>query len=202
MANNELTYKVTVAGTCFCVDPASGTKTTKPYMVEIILDKTIVDEMGPLSPFCKFWAPENMPLVVPGYRGLETHQVMSCESNTGSTIKDIRLMNVFDMESYIESRELPIELELYRDDAERLRQAITECEQDPTAFAKQQNRLMTLYGKSISLKNRLKSLNAPVISQQQEVATFKQEAPVAAATTVAEARPKGKTRTALPELGI
>lgn len=191
------TYLVTIEGSAFVTDPLTGIKGVKPYEVDVKFDKQTIDKYGALSAFCKFVAADLMPTILPGYKGLETHRVVKSVGIDGAVVRDIRLMNLFDMEVYIRDKELPIEIELYRDDPEKLRQAIEDYEKEPQAFLKAQKRNMELYGEHVATKNRIKALNAEIVPKAKTVAKHKVELEPVAAAAVPEKKASKKN-----ELGI
>jgi len=160
----DVIYTLTIEGTAFVRDPVTGVKSTKPYTVQVNMDREQVSE-GALSQFKRHWAPDNMKHILAGYEGLYEFKITNCVASDGSIPRDLKLMNRFDLLRHINNQEYDIIEELY-EDTDALRQAVMDYEADRAAYIAQQEKLMKLHGKSIRLRKRMAELNPPLTPKE------------------------------------
>lgn len=160
-------FKVRVAGDLAYKD--GDQEKSKPYDETVVMDQELIDQ-GALSMFVKHYGsqlfgsaqtPDGKPNPnrVTGFIRILTHQLISCRyaDNPNRPVGVVSLMNRQDLLKYIDEDNLPVDPDLYPDDAQ-LQQAVIDCEDDEEAFEKNQEQKRKLQGPNIKNANKAKAL--------------------------------------------
>lgn len=154
--NEGRRYLVTIAGQLEYKE--DNVEKRANYEETVLMDHEQVAE-GPVSQFMKHYAPEIFPAKIEGFKRVETHHIVKSvdADDEDAPIEDLNLMNREMLIDYIENEELEIDPSLC-EDAESIRQAITDYEDNPEAFLKAQAAKKEKRGADIVLKSKAKEL--------------------------------------------
>lgn len=155
--SEDTTWKVKVIGR-YIYTREDGRNDTKPYDVEVTLNKELVDK-GPLSSFCKYIAPTLMPKKYPDYSRLATHTIAEMVCSDPNLVGDnLDVMSWHQLKDYLDYEGLEVNIDLYPDTGS-LRQAIKDCEENEIAFLRTQEKLDKRIGPEIRLRKAGEQLN-------------------------------------------
>lgn len=136
--NIDVMYLLRVSGQYKAGPQGGNPNGIKTYDITVPCSHELIQKHGALSAFKNYLAPEAMPLKYPDYqeKGLVTFKIVKSKCDNPELIKNnIHLLDFSGLVLYIEENEYQITTELY-EDAETLRQAIEEYEQDPIGYVK------------------------------------------------------------------
>ncbi len=128
----------TFAGEYYCRDDRG--LLAKVYELAVTFPELLAN---PLSAFKKGVNETGNPIrnlmvkKYPDYTSVRTYSVIKCENNTGAKPKkanDIEIMNVEQLQQFIDENDLGINTEIYNNDVVKIREMITLAQDDPEKF--------------------------------------------------------------------
>lgn len=131
-----------------------------PYEHTYNVPKSVVDQLGVLSPFKNSIAAVQFPVLYPGFQTLATHHIKQvvCEENPELVVSNPNLCNFEQLLEIVEDTDGDIDMTLYTDEYQ-LRQAVLDYINDPEIFAIQQERLKVMRGQHAATVARVLQLN-------------------------------------------
>lgn len=132
-------HLVTFRGQYLNGDTSGGRSGFANYEITVRMTQEMV-EFNAQSIFVAVLAPVLMPQRYEDYRSLSTYHVVRTVREDGQPITNIELLNRAELDDLVRREGLPINLALYKDDAD-LRQAILACAKDPKMFKQVQSKL-------------------------------------------------------------
>ena len=128
----------TFAGEYYCRDDRG--LLAKTYEISVTFPELL---NAPLSVFKKGVSTIGHPIrnlmikKYPDFTSVRTHTVIGCKNNTNTKpkkVNDIEVMNIEQLQHYIDENSLGINVEIYNNDVVKVREAITLAQDDPEKF--------------------------------------------------------------------
>lgn len=167
---SDTVYKMSFSGSYFSNDnnAVGGTKAFGP--ITIRMNERMVKE-GPLSVFKNEIVPRRFPTIFTDFVEIATYKLNRTDTEDGSPIKNINLMNRAELEALIKNEEdVMIDIALYKN-AEELRQALFDFIEDESGFLYNQSIRRTKISATAKLVPDILELNPDLVEDTKLIAT-------------------------------